>query len=108
MGRVELEASRQVCRLPDTTCGFEPVERIPGLQRKPLTGRTSHVVYIDFKLQRPDIEERVVQIRASFDPCAADGREEVTPRLLHEAKRRTASPARASSRHGFVSRTRLG
>ena len=86
MGRIEFEASRQACRFLDPTRGFEPVEKVTEIRHDPLTGRTSHILDMDFKPQRPHVEEMVDRARAGFNPFAPDKREEVTPRFLDEVE----------------------
>src|SRR5215217_2837913 len=86
MGRIEFEVSRQACRFLDPTRESEPGERITGIQRNPLTGRTSHVLDMGFEAEKPDVEKIVAQSQAGFNPFARDYREEVTPRFLDEAE----------------------
>lgn len=86
MGRIEFETSRQACRFLDPTRGFEPVEKVTEIRRDPLTGRTSHILEMDFEPQRPDVEGMVDRARSGFNPFAPDKREEITPRFLDEVE----------------------
>jgi UDPglucose--hexose-1-phosphate uridylyltransferase len=86
MGNIEFEVSRQACRFLDPTRGFEPVEKITEIRRDPLTGRTSHILDMGFRPERPDVEQMVAQARAGFNPFAPEKRDEVTPRFMDEVE----------------------
>lgn len=84
MGKIAFEVHKQAFRFYDPTRDFEPTERVTEIRRDPLTGRTSHVLDIQFRAERPDVDEVLRRARSGFDPFAAHVREQATPRFIEE------------------------
>lgn len=82
MGEIGFEMELQTCRFLDPTRGFEPVERVTQIRTDPLTGRTSRILDMGFKPEKPDVEGMVERSRAAFNPFATDKRGELTPKFL--------------------------
>jgi UDPglucose--hexose-1-phosphate uridylyltransferase len=84
MGKIEFRAHKQAFSFHDPTRNFQPTERVTEIREDPLTGRTTHVLDIEFRAERPDVEEILRRARSGMDPFAAGVRERATPRFLEE------------------------
>ena len=82
MEDIEFQAYKQTFSFYDPTRDFEPTERVTEIRKDPLTERTSHILDMQFQVEKPDVEEIVKRARSGFDPFAADTREQATPRFL--------------------------
>jgi galactose-1-phosphate uridylyltransferase len=82
MSKIEFRAHKQAFGFHDPTRDFEPTERVTEIREDPLTGRTSHILDIQFKAEKPDVDEVLKQARSAFDPFAVSVREQATPRFL--------------------------